>query len=173
MDANGSEGRKIADGWAPQWSPNGEQIAYQNEIGLSIHDVATGQNREVVRASDLGYQYFWWNSCWSPDSQRMVLLGVTVGRSEAVIVNLNQQPPQVRMRLSETVEMGNELVWSPDAQRIIFPMRSTQEKRTRLFQMDPDGDEPPTPVVELDHDFDPKTGCFTPDGQWYISILGP
>ena len=173
MDSDGHESRKVADGWAPQWSPDGKTIAYQNEIGLLLYDVETEQSRQVVRAGDLGYQYFWWNSCWSPDSERMVLLGVTVGRSEAVIVHLNQEQPQVRMRLSETVAMGNEFVWSPDGQRIIFPMRSTQEKRTRLFQMHPDSDEPPTPIDELDSDFDPKSGCFTPDGQWYISILEP
>lgn len=173
MDSDGRESRKVADGWAPQWSPDGKTIAYQNQSGLLLHDVETGHSREVVRASDLGYQYFWWNSCWSPDSKRMVLLGVSVGRSEAVIVHLNQERPEVRMRLSETVEMGNEFVWSPDGQRVIFPMRSTQEKRTRLFQMHPDSDEPPTPIDELDSDFDPKSGCFTPDGKWYISVIGP
>ncbi len=170
MKGDGTEGRRIASGWAPQWSPDGKTIAYLEGNGLWAYDVESGHSRQVIGPDDHPYQYFWWNTCWSPDSQRMILCGVLPGRSEAVLVNM-QGPPNIRVRLSETVEMGTEFVWAPDGQRIIFPMRNRRQQRTQWFEIDPDGNDPSSVVAELESEFSPKTGCFTPDGRWYISVF--
>ncbi len=172
---DGFNQQRIADGWGATWSPDGRSIAYLFKNSLWSYDVPSGAARQVLQAVDHSYQFFWWNMDWSPDSRQLVIRGVSQGRSDAMLVPMRgQADPEVR--LSETVELGTDFSWSPDGRQILFPMRDTRRRTTQIFGISANDEDnaarqPAFPIASLESQFEPKSGCFTPDGRWYICVF--
>ena len=170
VDRDGGQ-RELVDGFAPEWSPDGQSIAFFQQAyrSLMLLNPATGNVTTVIGPEDHEYQFFWRNMAWSPDGKRLALRGDARNRSDLLVVDLEQKP-SFRVRLSGNVPLGPEFVWSPNGRRLLFQMRNPLERRDQWHELDPAGAGPAKVVEAFDNGLSPKTGCFTPNGEWYISV---
>lgn len=170
ISTDGETQQRIADGWGAKWSPDGKTIAYLFNNGIWAYDVPSQSSRKVIDSGDHSYQSFWWNMSWSPDSRQIVLRGISRGRSDAVLVDM-LEPAKLQVLLSKTVELGTDFDWSPDGRHVLFPMRSQRLRSTRVFEIDATQAAREKPIEAFSNGLEPKSGCFTPDGRWYICVF--
>jgi TolB protein len=167
MNLDGTPHKRIDDGWAAQWSPDGRTIAYTNDNSVRVYDVESGQTRIVLPKGSTPYRYVYWNMAYSPDSKRLVFKGKLALGHEIAIVNVAGEP-ELRRRFRSNEEMGSDFGWAPDGRRILFNMHSRQHGKSLIFQIDPDGVDPPKIVPEAMTTLPWQSICFSPDGNWMV-----
>jgi len=167
MNTNGTAHKRIDDGWAAQWSPDGSTIAYTNDNSVRIYDVASGNIRTLLAKGDHPYQYIYWNMCWSPDSRRIVFKGKTETHQEISILPISGSS-EIKKRFSTNEPMGEDLAWSPDGKRILFNMYSPTHRRDLIFQLDANASTAPRLVPEINTSMTWSSICFSPKGTWMV-----
>ena len=167
MNTNGTVHKRIDDGWAAQWSPDGKTIAYTNDNSIRLYDVLSGEISTVLAKGEHPYQYIYWNMCWSPDSRQLAFKGKTETHQEIGILSITG-PAKVRKRFSTNESMGEDLAWSPDGKRLLFNMYSPAHSRELIFQLDVAADTGPRLVPEINTAMPWTSICFSPDGKWMI-----
>ena len=167
MNTNGTAHKRIDDGWAAQWSPDGSTIAYTNDNSVRLYDVASGSIRTLLAKADHPYQYIYWNMCWSPDSRQIVFKGKTETHQEISILPVSG-PREIRKRFSTNEPMGEDLAWSPDGERILFNMYSPTHRRDLIFQLDANESTAPRLVPEINTSMAWSSICFSPNGKWMV-----
>jgi serine/threonine protein kinase/Tol biopolymer transport system component len=113
MNADGSGRTRLADGWDPRWSPDGQQIAFNsNRRGTKEIYIMNANGSGQTRLAD------GWDPRWSPDGQQIAFcLGEKYKDSQ--IYTINEEGSDLT-RLAE----GFNPIWSPDGQRIAFSSNS-------------------------------------------------
>ena len=167
MNTNGTPHKRIDDGWAAQWSPDGKTIAYTNDNSIRLYDVASGKITTVLAKGAHHYQYIYWNMSWSPDSRQLAFKGKTETHQEIGILSITG-PTEVRRRFSTNESMGEDLAWSPNGKRLLFNMYSPTHRRELIFQLDVAGAASPRLVPEINTSMPWTSICFSPDGKWMI-----
>jgi TolB protein len=170
MNIDGSEHKRLDEGWGAQWSPDGKTIAYTKNNTVWAWDVATGQSREVLPAGGHGYLTVYYNMNWSPDSRRLVFRGAKEKGSDVASIAMTGDDPDLRVHATSETIANSDFGWSPDGQRIFFNMKDPAINRNQLYQVAFDGKSPPTPLPGWDPKFTYTACTVSPDGQWIVAV---
>lgn len=143
--AGGPLTRLTADGSEPQWSPNGEQVAFLRLAGIrTLWSVKAtgGEEKQLMKdnVSSSSYQSSppynriqpkAWS--WSPDSRSIAYCAAQDGVSNLWKVTLDETPPtQISTNSDKTVRLDCPL-WSPDGQQLAYliaPLSPAADKKT-------------------------------------------
>ncbi len=172
MNADGRSGQQVAVGRSAKWSPDGNLIAYLHDNGVWVFDVRLAKSRQIVRREDHRYQDLGDDIAWSPQNDRVAVLGNLGDSSELVMVPLQARPenkPVLRKRLSLEAVCRGSLSWN-DRDGIIFARSDASLDRMQLVSVDPADGAKARIMEAFDEKFNWKSACITPDGKWYIAV---
>lgn len=151
-------------GWGAQWSPNGKWVVYAKGPQLWLYDIDTEQTRLAYDATGT-YQSLYWNSCWSPDSRRIVFCGGR-GANGRDIASVDVSGGDVQFKQHVTGKSpAQKYSWHPTAPRVVFPMHSPERGRSQLWEFNPLTDDPPKLVAGQDSETAVESGVWSPDGK--------
>lgn len=157
---NGQENRPLTEvvstPYTLKWSPNGQHIAYTNEITSSSTTICVvnsdGSNDKCFETG-LDYAYV---SSWSPDSEEIAFVGRNLDDRYFSIYLVNSDGTNLRL----LTEKGDNPSWSPDEERIAF--NSNRTGNEEIYVIDIDG----TGLVQLTHyPEDDAIPVWSPDGS--------
>lgn len=116
MNADGSGLERLTDdltNWAPQFSPDGSQVAVQVGRDVYVIDLRSRTRRRLTFEPQDGM-----NPTWSPDGTRMAF--VTTRNRRAEIFTMNADGAEQKQLV--TMARGNVIDprWSPDGSRVAF-----------------------------------------------------
>ena len=172
VSTDGSEAKRLSDGWGAQWSPDGTMIAFMDFRGrLGVYDVASDNVRIVLDHRDHPYDDFYYGMSWSPDSRRVAArvdrpAGQPKG-AELVSVDVVGDEPDLRAHYSTDRELIHSVSWSHDGERLVFCMRTAEDNKLLLHQVALDGGEA-TVLPGIDRSLLYLDSAFSPDGEWLI-----
>jgi Tol biopolymer transport system component len=135
---NGDSLKQITTtGYAPRWSPDGRELAFQTRDTTGIGTIwivsrdGTGLRSLAPPGTDS-----WGDPDWSPDGTHLVHIrrSVSTGLSDVYVMDTTGHAEQ-RLTMSESVQLGP--AWSPDGKWIAWSNGTTIE----LWIMRPDGTE--------------------------------
>lgn len=122
MNGHGSDQTFLAPGTAPQWSPDGKRIAFDDNVDVWIMERDGGNVRKLTAAEErfrdgcdrLKVQFI--RPQWAPSSDRLVLTSVSCGGLDLWTLGIGDSDP---VRLTEG---GQDRAprWSPDGEKILF-----------------------------------------------------
>jgi Tol biopolymer transport system component len=158
MNADGTEQRRLTDGFAPAWSPDGSLIAFAGPSGTSgiitvIRPDGTGL-RQLPHTE--GGEY----PSWSPDGTRIAFNSNLTGDH---VMYIAQADGSKVVDLSSVGE-GWQVDWSPDGRSILFTShRDHTDNYTDVYVMRPDGSD----VRRLTHQR-AYTPAWSPEGEHIV-----
>jgi Tol biopolymer transport system component len=114
----------------PAWSPDGNQLVYSSDRGgnllqLWIHDVKTGQNRQLTHLSTQPM-----GAAWSGDGKRIAFFDVDGMWRAASVSVIDVATGKVTKIHTSLFGPGNP-TWSPDGRRVALAMVSPYSKSFR------------------------------------------
>jgi Tol biopolymer transport system component len=125
MNSDGSDRRRIANGWAPTWSPDGKKIAFLSQNNcVSLYDVA---DESVDAVSPDDFHEIWAGAAWSPDSKRLAFIGRHDGERKLAVIDADGAADSLRILFTENESIGfprAKPAWSPTGQQILFQVRN-------------------------------------------------
>ncbi len=133
------------------WSPDGKAIFCRRDEygshtpGIVVHELETGQEREVVRADPGGSPA---SFDVSPDGQWVVFrsLDRATGVGTLNVVSSNGGKPRelVRAEKGESLPGYPALAWTPDGSQVLFTKSSTspQDQKYEVWRVPAEGGEP-------------------------------
>ncbi len=134
MNADGTDKRLVAkeewsDDQAPQWSPNGQTLAFLSQ-GIWVVPAAGGRARRIVSNAETATK----DVAWSPDGAR---LAYTRGDGDFEIWVVNSDGSDAR-RLTDNKGVQDESPsWSPDGTALAFT--SSRDGNYEIYTMNADG----------------------------------
>ncbi len=168
MRLDGNPERRIDDGWGAQWSPDGTSIAYTNDTSIRIYDVASGRSRVVLAKEDHPYRYIQPSLTWSPDSQRIALLGNLDREIELGVLSLTGSPSLSR-RFRTVDATGQRLAWTSNGRRLLMCMDSPRYGRSLIYQLEVDTDQPPSVFPDSGTGMDWQDVCSSPTATFIVA----
>jgi dipeptidyl aminopeptidase/acylaminoacyl peptidase len=114
VNADGSHARELADGRAPQVSPDGATLAYLSDgqiWTLNLRDAAAKPAQLLHTRGDLG------SLSWSPDGK---FLAFTSDRGDHGFVGVYSLGESALRYLDPSTELDVHPVWSPDSSKVAF-----------------------------------------------------
>jgi Tol biopolymer transport system component len=159
VDLNGTakDAQVLAQGEAPSWSPDGNQIAYVTYPSggggeITILDISSGQSRKLTQSTDNNE----WEPAWSPDGK---LIAFSRDHQEIDVINADGTNEQ---RLFSGKETYYAPGWSPDGTRLVF-LKGSGDFGASLMTANRDGSG--MREVAADADWS-SPGDWSPDGRW-------
>jgi Tol biopolymer transport system component len=114
--ADGSGLRKLAAGWDPVWSPQGNLIAFRARDGIRVVGAAGGAPRRVTRGAEDGFP------AWAPDGSRLAFLRNVESRQTQVLYTVPARGGALRRHFGGGfgLTITRRPQWSPDGRRLAF-----------------------------------------------------
>jgi hypothetical protein len=142
------------DDYDPDWSPNGQQIAFVAKRGTSrdtyiMNADGTGERR-VTQMSGWAVQ-----PTWAPDGQRLAIVSVTATGFDIFTTSINGG---VATNITNANGYDSEPDWSPDGRQIVFTSDRSGTKQVMLMRAD--GGDPRALT-----DAGGEEPSWSPDGQ--------
>lgn len=161
-----SELVQLNDGWGADWSPDGHKIAFTSHAGgsnLGIVDLIEGETWYIFEEGKSPYRFIYWNTAWSPDSQRIVFKGIRPeGSEEIAIVDVRGAKHGYLVRFKE--KTSNAFCWRPDG-RILVAKNDAATRRRLLFSFGPNDDKPLELLPGLDTSLSYDDPAVASDGK--------
>ncbi len=139
MNADGQNQRLIdQQGWSIQWSPNGQMLAYTRQIDsgvdFRIFNLVEDEFSTVFHGDSGGYNSFYWNFAWSPDSKRICFKGTGIGsKTHISSIAINSDPVVDVHYVCESAIA--DFTWLDNA-TIGTCMRTSEQNLHKLFTID-------------------------------------
>jgi TolB protein len=143
----------------PQWSPDGQWIAYQRAaesgtvIVIVIVDAATGQQQITLQSGF--FSFVSGTEAWSPQEPLLAFLALHPQAERYQLRIYDVRTNRIRT-LADDAVTSNSLAWSPDGRRIAFPTTGN-----RIQIIDLEGREAPQ-FINLN--LRPERVSWSPDG---------
>jgi TolB protein len=160
---DGTDPRKIANGVAAVWSPDGQKIVYARLTGQSAKIEMVGRDASnPVSVADLPDTWID-GLASSPDGSRLLVATI----HNLYLMNLDGSN---RVRLARDLEAFTDPLWSPDGQWISFyastPHTSLPEDHSDLYTVRLDG----SGLVNLSNSpfGGNNTAAWSADGKWLV-----
>lgn len=190
MDADGSNLRTITDRVlplsAPQWSPNGESLAYASiqhfdegsftgRISLDVMNLDTGVASDLT-GDALNHAM---SPTWSPDGEHLAFVSLRMERRRGGNVSmLDGDVWTVSLRSGELtnvtrgeLEDENWVIWAPTGEKMLIltnPGEWSDPEMMHLFLVDLDRWNP----VEVAMDWQISLPAWSPDGSRFAYVTG-
>jgi TolB protein len=123
------ERRLVRRAFEPSWSPDGRQMAYEDDDGIHVIDVAKLVDRRVAVQTRRRFVY---SPAWSTDGGRILYVGRRRGGRREAIWSVRRDGTHA-VRIGVLPRLAERIDWSPDRTRAVF------NRAHRLFLMNADG----------------------------------
>lgn len=151
INADGSDHKRIDSGWGAQWSPDGTSIAYTKSGGIWVYDVPTGQSHERLPRGEHPFASIYYNMSWSPDSRRLAFMATSPQRESVLAsVSMTGEDPDLQVHFTTPQKINPDITYSPDGKHILFGMNTREVKRSLLYELSVDRDDPPRLIEGTD-----------------------
>ncbi len=121
----------------PRWSPDGRRIVFVREVDRFVQLFMMNPDGSAQTQLTSGEASNFAPS-WAPDGSRIGFVSTRDGNAEIYVMNADGSG-QTRLTRNSTVD--NSPAWSPDGRRIVFASNRAATGITRLFIMDPAGND--------------------------------
>jgi uncharacterized protein (TIGR03067 family) len=176
MDADGSNPKQIdASGWGSDWSPVGNEIAYELSTGhanICVVDPDTGKRRFLLNKQR--YQQVYWNMSWSPDGRQICFVGIRDGDArEIAVVSAEGDEKGFRVILSQQESPQYKaimpiLAWDGNPSQILVSLKGPGDKFRQIYILDAAGEAPPRRLQGQDPDRDNGDMAWSPEGEMAV-----
>ena len=144
MNADGSDSKKIVDGYAASWSPDGKQLVF-SQVTAGNEDLYTcnSDGTNIVKLLDSSSNESF--PMWSPNGQFIMFQQFLSPEGETDINSfeiavLNLQTGEVKA-LTNNNYMDIAARWSPDGSKIAFLSQAGGIDDSEIYVMNADGSE--------------------------------
>ena len=144
MNADGSDSKKIVDGYAASWSPDGKQLVFSqvSEGNEDLYSCNSDGSNIVKLLDSLSNESF---PMWSPNGQFIMFQQFLSPEGETDINSfeiavLNLQTGEVKA-LTNNNYMDIAARWSPDGSKIAFLSQAGGNDDSEIYVMNADGSE--------------------------------
>ncbi|MFZ5833328.1 MAG: TIGR03067 domain-containing protein [Planctomycetota bacterium] len=178
MDADGQNQKHISpDGWGCDWSPKGDEIVFTLGSGLAnlcVYDTVKDESRMLLDSQE--YASIYWNLSWSADGKQIAFKGNrTDGSQEIAVVDARGEQQGFKILVSTEKDKGFKqlshiVAWDGDQNRILSPMRGSEDKLLQIYVLDPTGAKPPQRFPGLDPSRINREMAWSPDGKQIVFI---
>ncbi len=160
MNEDGSElasvgGTDVRRAW-PDWSPDGELIAFERGEGdgtqICVMRADGSDQRQITRDPVHNGK-----PAWSPDGAKIAFYSGRTGTHDVYV--MNSDGTDVRPVIGSPESDEDDPDWSPDGNRIAF--RSTYDGNGEIYVVNADGSNPVNLTRHPANDYDP---VWSPDG---------
>lgn len=139
MNPDGSDAKKIIDGYAASWSPDGQKLIY-SVVTDGNEDLFTcdtdGTNNVKLLDSEFNETF----PQWSPDGQFILFEQSNqkndINSFEICVLNLSNGEVK---ELTQNTAFDYGARWSPDGSKIVFQSNSHGSDDTEIYVMNADG----------------------------------
>ena len=162
-------------GWGIQWSPDGKSVSFTKGSEFYVQDLATGTRRELLGDASAIISHVSWNSCWSPDSQRIICMATLKnGQQSIVMIQVagaqSGQRPMGHVRFLATGATFTDFAWHPTQPRVLVGIQRPKTQQFTLYEFHPEIDGPPELFVGPDLNKRNASGSWTPDGKQLVYV---
>jgi uncharacterized protein (TIGR03067 family) len=182
MNADGSDPQLIdANGWASQWSPKNNEIAYvsygNDGAELTVYDVAKKTSRTLPLEKT--YRQIIWGLTWSPDGKWVCFKGdLTDGGSEIAAVSAEEGKKGFKVVLPsdakpEIDKADATIGWGGAENQIVLSTQSKTDGKPRLYFYDFAGVAAPKPVPGIPADWYSFGPAASADGKVVVFAAVP
>ncbi len=132
MSADGSQRKRLCDGWYPRFSPDGKLLHVYAPSSHAIHVIEpNGRNERKIVGETISVRYG--GGTWSPDGNRIVFVGTRDGKEHLATVAVDDDDERsVRILYTEN-DGDRELIgppaWSPDGKEIVLAIQDEKNAR--------------------------------------------
>ncbi|HEX5851116.1 MAG TPA: hypothetical protein VFY59_18095 [Rubrobacter sp.] len=154
MDADGTNQRRVTEGFNPSWSPNGRKLAYESCAASGFYpcdndkrDVSLispdGTNRvdlteRMSSPCNSNTPSMEVQPAWSADGRKITFVSTAESCRFEVYVMNTDGTARIRLSRAGMNQADANPSWSPDGNEIVFS-RSYEAEMPRVFSVDPDG----------------------------------
>ena len=179
MNADGSQRKRLCDGWYPRFSPDGKLLHVYAPTSSAIHVIEPGGTKErKIVGETISAKYG--GGTWSPDGNRIVFVGTRDGKEHLATVAVDDDAEK-SVRILYT-EKDNDRVlvgppaWSPDGKKIVLAIQDrTESKRsggrwhnTYLYTISAEVPDKPSLLQPAKTGVINRSPMWSPDGKTII-----
>ena len=123
----------------PEWSPNGQEIAFRRDVDIYVLDVTSGQTRRLTDALPLNQM-----PSWSPNGKQLAFMSARAGYPSVFLMNADGSD-QRNLTPKDPGDLDSDWIsrapsWSTNGRQIYFmSSRPSTGLDTEIFIMDLDG----------------------------------
>lgn len=163
--ADGSELRKLGDGWAPAWRPDGGAVAFgPNSQYLTVPEPDDGRllvadpagTAAPIGQTEAGVHAG--SPSWSPNRTRIAFQRALAGHDDVGEWTYEIWVMDADGGSAEVLVEGLWPTWSPDGRWIVYEVQIDDIGTTELMRVRPDGGEPESLGLG-------RAATFSPDGS--------
>ena len=173
LQADGTHSHLLdSGGWAGQWSPDGQMIAYtKRETGhqdLAVYDLIEDRFFSVLAERNQSFREIFWNFAWSPNSEQIAFKS-----DQGVAITNVLKTGTVELIFRENVSFAPNLAWHQATDTIVFAPQYRSLGNERLHYISTTPPSPPVYVEGQMPDRRNSDATWMNDGKTLVYISKP